>query len=183
MNKTPKLFILAGAVLASLFIFVSIVYNNFIQKSIYEENSQHLLSTYPDFCKKISIKYPSSPINTGPGGFAILSYFHGVFSFGMKKVKFFWSYYGGSIPCSACLYDIYLGSVVKNRPLVLCILDNGTKIDKLLIKQNKEGFCVSTLLIYFFFVFASSCLMSPSVRIFFEKSIPVTFPISFNTSS
>ena len=137
----------------------------------------------PDFCKKISIKYPSSPINTGPGGFAILSYFHGVFSFGMKKVKFFWSYYGGSIPCSACLYDIYLGSVVKNRPLVLCILDNGTKIDKLLIKQNKEGFCVSTLLIYFFFVFASSCLMSPSVRIFFEKSIPVTFPISFNTSS
>lgn len=142
-----------------------------------------LQTVKPDFCKKISIKYPSSPINTGPGGFAILSYFHGVFSFGMKKVKFFWSYYGGSIPCSACLYDIYLGSVVKNRPLVLCILDNGTKIDKLLIKQNKEGFCVSTLLIYFFFVFASSCLMSPSVRIFFEKSIPVTFPISFNTSS
>ena len=95
-------------------------------------------SFYPDFCKKISIKYPSSPINTGPGGFAILSYFHGVFSFGMKKVKFFWSYYGGSIPCSTCLYDIYLGSVVKNRPLVLCILDNGTKIDKLLIKQKLD---------------------------------------------
>ena len=32
MNKTPKLFILAGAVLASLFLFVSIVYNNFVQK-------------------------------------------------------------------------------------------------------------------------------------------------------
>lgn len=30
MNKTPKLFMLAGAVLASLFLFVSIVYNNFI---------------------------------------------------------------------------------------------------------------------------------------------------------
>lgn len=155
------------------------------QAAAQQENSlqKRIILIYPDFCKKISIKYPSSPINTGPGGFAILSYFHGVFSFGMKKVKFFWSYYGGSIPCSACLYDIYLGSVVKNRPLVLCILDNGTKIDKLLIKQNKEGFCVSTLLIYFFFVFASSCLMSPSVRIFFEKSIPVTFPISFNTSS
>ena len=158
---------------------------NFVdnKKSILQEFLLDGKGIYPDFCKKISIKYPSSPINTGPGGFAILSYFHGVFSFGMKKVKFFWSYYGGSIPCSACLYDIYLGSVVKNRPLVLCILDNGTKIDKLLIKQNKEGFCVSTLLIYFFFVFASSCLMSPSVRIFFEKSIPVTFPISFNTSS
>ena len=37
MNKTPKLFILAGTVLASIFLFVSIVYNNFVQKSIYEK--------------------------------------------------------------------------------------------------------------------------------------------------
>ena len=32
----------------------------------------------PDFCRKISIKYPSSPINTRLGGFVILSDFHGV---------------------------------------------------------------------------------------------------------
>ena len=55
MNKTPKLFILAGAVLASLFLFVSIVYNNFIQKSIYEENSQHLLSTYEQVDKTFTM--------------------------------------------------------------------------------------------------------------------------------
>ena len=42
-----------------------------------------------DFCRKISIKYPSSPINTRPGGFVLLSDFHGVFSFGMKNVNFF----------------------------------------------------------------------------------------------
>ena len=55
MNKTPKLFILAGAVLASLVLFVSIVYNNFIQKSIYEENSQHLLSTYEQVDKTFTM--------------------------------------------------------------------------------------------------------------------------------
>ena len=55
MNKTPKLFILAGAVLASLFLFVSIVYNNFVQKSIYEENSQHLLSTYEQVDKTFTM--------------------------------------------------------------------------------------------------------------------------------
>ena len=53
MNKTPKLFILAGAVLAFLFLFVSIVYNNFVQKSIYEENSRHLLSTYEQVDKTL----------------------------------------------------------------------------------------------------------------------------------
>ena len=46
MKKTPKLLILAGTVLAFLFLFGIIFYNNFIKKSIYEENSQHLLSTY-----------------------------------------------------------------------------------------------------------------------------------------
>ena len=55
MNKTPKLFILAGAVLASLFLFVSIVYNNFVQKSIYEENSRHLLSTYEQVDKTFTM--------------------------------------------------------------------------------------------------------------------------------
>lgn len=55
MNKTSKLLILAGAVLASLFLFVSIVYNNFVQKSIYEENSQHLLSTYEQVDKTFTM--------------------------------------------------------------------------------------------------------------------------------
>ena len=55
MNKTPKLFMLAGAVLASLFLFVSIVYNNFVQKSIYEENSRHLLSTYEQVDKTFTM--------------------------------------------------------------------------------------------------------------------------------
>ena len=55
MNKTPKLFILAGAVLAFLFLFVSIVYNNFVQKSIYEENSRHLLSTYEQVDKTFTM--------------------------------------------------------------------------------------------------------------------------------
>jgi hypothetical protein len=32
----------------------------------------------PDFCRKISIKHPSSLINTRSGGFVILSDFHGV---------------------------------------------------------------------------------------------------------
>ena len=32
----------------------------------------------PDFCRKISIKYPSNQINTRSGGFVILSDFHGV---------------------------------------------------------------------------------------------------------
>ena len=53
MNKTPKLFILTGTVLASLFLFVSIVYNNFVQKGIYEENSRHLLSTYEQVDKPL----------------------------------------------------------------------------------------------------------------------------------
>ena len=34
--------------------------------------------SYPDFCRKISIKYPSNQINTRSGGFVILSDFHGV---------------------------------------------------------------------------------------------------------
>ena len=55
MNKTSKLLILAGAVLASLFLFMSIVYNNFVQKSIYEENSQHLLSTYEQVDKTFTM--------------------------------------------------------------------------------------------------------------------------------
>lgn len=55
MNKTPKLFILTGTVLASLFLFVSIVYNNFVQKSIYEENSRHLLSTYEQVDKTFTM--------------------------------------------------------------------------------------------------------------------------------
>ena len=59
MKKTPKLFILAGAVLASLFLFVSIVYNNFVQKSIYEENSQHLLSTYEQVDKTFTMVCPT----------------------------------------------------------------------------------------------------------------------------
>ena len=41
MKKTPKLLILAGTVLAFLFLFGIIFYNNFIKKSIYEENSHH----------------------------------------------------------------------------------------------------------------------------------------------
>ena len=40
----------------------------------------YAISSKPDFCRKIGIKYPSSPINTRPGGFVILSDFHGVLS-------------------------------------------------------------------------------------------------------
>lgn len=39
----------------------------------------------PDFCRKLSIKYPSSPVITRLDGFVILSDFHSVFS----KIKVF----------------------------------------------------------------------------------------------
>ena len=55
MKKTPKLLILAGTVLAFLFLFGIIFYNNFIKKSIYEENSQHLLSTYEQVDKTFTM--------------------------------------------------------------------------------------------------------------------------------
>ena len=45
-------------------------------------NMSHL---YPDFCRKLSIKYPSSPVITRLDGFVILSDFHSVFS----KIKVF----------------------------------------------------------------------------------------------
>ena len=37
-----------------------------------------VMEKYPDFCRKISVKYPSNQINTRSGGFVILSDFHGV---------------------------------------------------------------------------------------------------------
>ena len=45
----------------------------------------------PDFCRKISIKYPSSPINTRLGGFVILSDFHGVSALELGVWKIFYA--------------------------------------------------------------------------------------------
>ena len=55
MKKTPKLLILAGTVLAFLFLFGIIFYNKNKKKSIYEENSQHLLSTYEQVDKTFTM--------------------------------------------------------------------------------------------------------------------------------
>ena len=43
----------------------------------------------PDFCRKMSIKHPSSPVITKLGGFVILSDFHSLFS----KIKAFKKYF------------------------------------------------------------------------------------------
>ena len=55
MNKTPKLFILAGAVFGiPFFLFREHCLQQFLsKKSIYEENSQHLLSTYEQVDKNL----------------------------------------------------------------------------------------------------------------------------------
>lgn len=44
---------------------------------------------YPDFCRKMSVKYPSIPVITRIGGLVILSDFHSVFS----KIKVFKKYF------------------------------------------------------------------------------------------
>ena len=49
-------------------------------EKIKERLEKSSLSMYPDFCRKMSVKYPSIPVITRFDGFVILSDFHSVFS-------------------------------------------------------------------------------------------------------
>ena len=81
-------------------------------KQIHDENYYFFLSQWftlclkPDFCRKISIKYPSNQINTRSGGFVILSDFHGVLALELGVWKIFFAIGYCTIIPSSCSYHI-----------------------------------------------------------------------------
>ena len=61
-----------------------------ISKESFDKDMSKICRRKPDFCRKLSIKYPSSPVITRFDGFVILSDFHSVFSKIKAFKKFFW---------------------------------------------------------------------------------------------
>ena len=89
-------------------LFVKKKYNN-INKG--KKNTRYCISLFtigrnPDFCRKISIKYPSNQINTRSGGFVIVSDFHGVLALELGVWKIFFAIGYCTIIPSSCSYHI-----------------------------------------------------------------------------